>query len=76
MPTTTYPGTVERAFELARSGCVANLTGLRLSLKREGYGDWRMQTDGKTIQRQLFALIKAARPIGEQRQDQDAQAAA
>jgi lactam utilization protein B len=54
------PTTIERAFELAQSGTVYSVTELRLALKREGFADGRMHTDGHSVQRQLSALIAAA----------------
>ncbi|TPM12634.1 hypothetical protein FJ958_31310 [Mesorhizobium sp. B2-3-5] len=52
--------TLERAFELARSGKCNDLTSLRQQLKSEGY-DLR-QLEGRALLRQLQALITAAAP--------------
>ncbi|TPK70285.1 hypothetical protein FJ930_18340 [Mesorhizobium sp. B2-4-15] len=52
--------TLERAFELARSGKCNNLPSLRQLLKSEGY-DLR-QLEGKALLNQLQALITAAAP--------------
>ena len=54
--------TIERAFELARSGTYSNLGKLRQALSKEGYGDVRAQLDGRSIQAQLNALLDAAMP--------------
>jgi hypothetical protein len=50
---------LERAFQLARSGSVAGLTGIVSSLNREGYS--ASQIEGRLLKRQLADLIKAAR---------------
>ena len=51
--------TLERAFQLARSGRVAALTDIITSLKRDGYSS--DQIEGPLLKRQLVDLIKAAR---------------
>ena len=49
---------LERAFQLAKSGNCASVPDLRQRLKQEGYS---LQTIvGRTLTRQLEALIKAA----------------
>jgi hypothetical protein len=50
---------LERAFQLAKSGRIANLTEICLALKREGYS--ADQIEGRHLRRQLADLIKAAR---------------
>jgi hypothetical protein len=52
---------IERAFELAQSGEYARPSDLALQLKREGYVDSEAQLFGKSIRRQLKALIASAR---------------
>jgi hypothetical protein len=51
---------LERAFELARSGEVADLKALRNRLSSEGY-DGR-QLEGKLLLNQLAEMIKKAAP--------------
>jgi hypothetical protein len=53
------PSTIERAFSLARSGTYACVPEIRRKLKAEGYSD--SVITGRTLQRQLLALIAAAR---------------
>ncbi|HLW90772.1 MAG TPA: hypothetical protein VKS78_05660 [Roseiarcus sp.] len=50
---------LERAFQLAKSGQVAGLDDIRAVLKREGYSADQVQ--GRQLARQLKELIKAAR---------------
>ena len=50
---------LERAFQLARSGRIARIGEIRETLKAEGYPD--QQLVGRTLSRQLTALIVAAR---------------
>ncbi len=54
------PSTVERAYELARSGSFAKKSDLRARLKAEGYDDYRAQISGLAIARALQRLT--ARP--------------
>ena len=49
---------LERAFQLARSGRVADVAQIRQQLKREGYS--AAQVEGPALVRQLRALIDAA----------------
>jgi hypothetical protein len=51
---------LERAFQLARSGRVANVEDIKKRLKREGY-DVSSAYDGRSLRSQLRHLIKAAR---------------
>jgi hypothetical protein len=51
--------TLERAFQLARSGQVSTITEIVKSLKRDGYST--DQIEGAVLKRQLTDLIKAAR---------------
>ena len=50
---------LERAFELAKSGKVSNLTQLRDQIKAEGYS--RAQIEGMALSRQLRRMIVQAR---------------
>jgi hypothetical protein len=50
--------TLERAFELAKSGKVASVTHLRAQLKDEGYV--QQQIEGPALGRQLRNLIAKA----------------
>lgn len=50
--------TLERAFELARSGRFSTVSELKLAVAAEGYD--RKQLEGGALSRQLSALIKAA----------------
>lgn len=52
--------TLERAFELARSGECKSLTDLLTKLRREGFENVRRHLDGAGIQRQLRDLMNAA----------------
>jgi hypothetical protein len=52
---------LERAFQLARSGSVAGLSEIAVSLNREGYS--AKQIEGPILKRQLGDLIKAARKL-------------
>jgi hypothetical protein len=51
--------TMERAFDLARSGRFISLSEVMTSLNREGYS--ASQIEGPLLKRQLADLIKAAR---------------
>lgn len=53
--------TVERAFELARSGACNSVNDLRQRLRREGYDAVHLHLHGASINRQLVELINAAR---------------
>jgi len=50
---------LERAFQLARSGQVADVKEIKAQLKREGYD--LGQITGSVLVRQLHGVIKAAR---------------
>ncbi len=52
--------TLERAFELARSGAVTDVNQLRVKLKAEGLEISQLQ--GPSLLKQIRALIAAARP--------------
>jgi len=54
------PTTLERAFELARSGDHASLETLRRQLVAEGYHDARAQVSGRSLRVQLMRLCAEA----------------
>lgn len=58
------PSTLERAFDLARSGTCASVGDIRLALKRERYDQVEAHLSGHSINRQLRALLAEARPSG------------
>jgi hypothetical protein len=51
--------TIERAFQIARSGTVRSIVELKEALKRESYDVFLIQ--GRHLMRQLSDTIKAAR---------------
>lgn len=58
----TYPlSTLERAFELARSGECASTTEIRARLKRERFESVDAHLQGPSISRQLRQLCEQAR---------------
>ena len=63
------PGTVERAFELARDSQIMTVEKIRRRLKAEGYVDWEFQLSGREIRRQLQALVVAKRKRAEPTED-------
>jgi hypothetical protein len=61
------PTTIERAYQLAKSGDCASVTEIKAKLRSEGYTDAPGQLYGPTIQRslrQLCAEAKAAAQSG------------
>lgn len=52
--------TLERAFELARSGSYATLSAIRVQLKKERFVLVQEHLEGASIRKQLIALIQAA----------------
>ncbi len=58
---TTRPSTLERAFELARSGECTSTSEIRLRLKRERYDQVEAHLQGPSISRQLRLLCEEAR---------------
>ena len=50
-------GTVERAFQLARSGTCYDIDDIRRQLEKEGYPGVPQHLSGPTIRKQLLALI-------------------
>lgn len=63
------PTTVERAYDLARSGEFSTVGAIKDRLKREGYSDIAGQLYGPTIQRALRDLCSQAQ---QQRASEDA----
>jgi hypothetical protein len=57
------PTTIERAFELARSGRFATVTSIRKQLRLEGYQE-KSQLQGWTLYNQLRLLIAAQKKAG------------
>jgi hypothetical protein len=53
--------TVERAFELARSGSCRSNEDIIRQLNREGFSDPAGQLSGQSLRKQLRALMKDAR---------------
>lgn len=53
-------GTVERAFELARSGQYRTVNDIRAQLRKEGHSDVQQHLGGKLIRTQLRAIISGA----------------
>jgi hypothetical protein len=53
--------TVERAFELARSGRYSTIEHLKRRLRQEGFVAVDVHLGGKAIKNQLMALMKTAR---------------
>ncbi len=58
---TDRPTTLERAFELARTGEYARVSDIRAQLKTEGYT--LHQLEGPTLVRQLRDLCVASRKV-------------
>jgi Zn finger protein HypA/HybF involved in hydrogenase expression len=54
------PTTLERAFDLARSGTCANIDEIRLTLKRERFDQVEAHLAGHSIKKQLRALCETA----------------
>lgn len=54
-------GTIERAFELARTGEARSMPELRARLIREGHLDVQHHLSGSLIRRQLRSLMDQAR---------------
>lgn len=52
--------TVERAYDLARSGVHPDLYALERALKAEGRSDVRAQISGRQIRKDLMALCRTA----------------
>ena len=59
---TNRPTTLERAFQLARSGEYSTISDSRRQLKTEGFSDAPSQISGPSMLKQLRKLCEAARP--------------
>jgi hypothetical protein len=59
----TQPTTLERAFDLARSGACQSVQDIRLALKRERFDNVEAHLAGPSLARQLRALCEAARTV-------------
>jgi hypothetical protein len=57
--------TIERAYQLARSGCCATVDEIGRILITERYGSVHAYLAGPTIRRQLLALCKASATSGD-----------
>jgi hypothetical protein len=71
------PTTLERAFELARSGECGGVQDIRRRMKAEGYTSVGDQLYGKSLYAQLKSLCdaaKAANPSAEQPQQSGGEA--
>jgi uncharacterized protein YehS (DUF1456 family) len=53
--------TVERAYELARTGAYANVKDIERQLNKENHEGVHAHLSGDTLKKQLKALIKAKR---------------
>jgi hypothetical protein len=60
-PVQERPSVMERAFEIAKSGKVADLTALRAQLSAEDYSNSAQALAGRSIANQLARMIHAAR---------------
>jgi hypothetical protein len=58
--------TVERAYELARSGQFRTVSEIKIRVRAEGYYDAVAQLEGRTIGADLRRLLAAARASAEQ----------
>lgn len=73
------PSTLERAFELARSGEYANASEIRSQLKRERHDQVEAHLQGPAISRQLRLLCEEAcrsRPVAASTASAGAESAA
>jgi hypothetical protein len=59
MSMSTRPTSLERAFELAKSGQCATVEEIKKKLKAEGHCEY--QIVGRTLSKQLRELIEAAK---------------
>jgi hypothetical protein len=55
------PGVVQRAFQIAKSGDVANMSALHKQLTAEGYTNNAQSLAGRSIVNQLSRMIVSAR---------------
>jgi hypothetical protein len=59
----TQPTTIERAFDLARSGRFSTVTSIRKQLRLEGYQE-KNQLQGRALYNQLRLLIALQKEAG------------
>ncbi|TPG13674.1 hypothetical protein [Sphingomonas oligophenolica] len=59
-PSNHRPSTIERAYQLARSGSCGSVDDVRRSLVAEGHDSVLAHLSGPTIRRALAALCKSA----------------
>lgn len=57
----SQPTTIERAYELARSGTCTNITDIEKALKREGFSSVEAHLHGSSIRSGLRQLCAEAR---------------
>jgi hypothetical protein len=55
------PSVIERAFQVAKSGKVANIVELRARLAEEGYSNVAMALTGRALAQQISRMIVEAR---------------
>jgi hypothetical protein len=55
------PSVIERAFQVAKSGKVANIAELRAQLAGEGYSNVAMALTGRALAQQISRMIVEAR---------------
>ena len=58
------PGVVQRAFQIAKGGEVADIAALNAQLAAEGYADSTQILAGRSIRQQLTRMILEARAGG------------
>jgi len=56
------PGVIERAFQLAKSGKVGNISDVRTQLAGEGYSNADIAVTGRSLAHQLSRMIVDAKP--------------
>ena len=54
-------GVIERAFQIAKSGKVGTIEGLRTQLADEGYSNVNMALTGRSLAQQLSRMITEAK---------------
>ena len=57
------PGVVQRAFQVAKSGAVADVAALTTQLAAEGYVNSAQALAGRSIRQQLARMIVEARTV-------------
>jgi hypothetical protein len=55
------PGVVQRAFQIAKSGAVADIAALLAQLAAEGYPGSAQTLAGRSVSQQLLRMINEAR---------------